>query len=60
MLTEFGTIVGLFANGDYPEKTFQYLPPHWSLSVRIDIFLYGSIDNTDPGEDEWSRVFLDN
>ena len=54
MLTEFGTIVGIFGKGEYPEKAFLSLPPHWSLSVRIDIFLYGSIDN------EWARVFLDN
>ncbi|KAL4476414.1 hypothetical protein ABPG74_010147, partial [Tetrahymena malaccensis] len=27
------------------QKTYNNLPPHWSLSIRFDLVLYGPIDN---------------
>ena len=30
------------------------MPPHWSLSVRVDLFLYGAIDFG-----EWAKFILD-
>ena len=35
-------------------KTFTGLPPHWSLSLRMDIILYGPFDT-----DEFVYVYVD-
>ncbi|EAR98908.3 zinc finger lsd1 subclass family protein (macronuclear) [Tetrahymena thermophila SB210] len=41
-----GNMFGVFAK-ETPnlQKIYQNLPPHWSLSVRVDVLLYKSVDN---------------
>jgi len=46
--------VGLFTMNSAETKTFTGLPPHWSLSLRMDIILYGSFDS-----DEFVYVYVD-
>lgn len=44
------TFFGMFDYSTRPEKTFTSLPPHWSLSVRLDLLLFASLDATDSGD----------
>jgi len=46
--------VGLFTANSAETKTFTGLPPHWSLSLRMDIILYGSFDT-----DEFVYLYVD-
>ena len=39
--------LGMFGGGDITSKTFSNLPPHWSLSVRMDILIFSSFDPSD-------------
>ncbi len=36
-------------------KKYENLPPHWSLSVRLNLLLYGSVD----GPNEGVNILLD-
>lgn len=38
---------GVFGEGEIAAKTFPGLPPHWSLSLRMDVLLYSSVDLDD-------------
>ncbi|EAS06674.2 zinc finger lsd1 subclass family protein (macronuclear) [Tetrahymena thermophila SB210] len=53
LLTDFTeysqkNVLGIFGLGhNTTSKTFQNLPPHWSISIRFDLLLYRSLDPND-------------
>ncbi|EAR88128.2 zinc finger lsd1 subclass family protein (macronuclear) [Tetrahymena thermophila SB210] len=38
------------------QKTYSSLPPHWSLSLRFDLLLYGDVDQT---KGDQIQIFID-
>ena len=46
----------MFGNNEQPTLIKNGLIPHWSLSVRLDILLFGSID----ADHDYAEVKIDN
>lgn len=41
------TLIGMFGLSNMEKKTFLNLPSHWSLSVRLDLLIFGSFESPD-------------
>jgi len=44
----------MFGGAERPSKTYSSLPPHWSLSLRLDILLFCSLESVD-----YVDIFID-
>lgn len=53
-----GDVFGPFFKGvTLNQKTYANLPPHWSISFKADVMIYGSVDS---GSGEFAELVLDN
>ncbi|KAL4468609.1 hypothetical protein ABPG74_005112 [Tetrahymena malaccensis] len=57
--TEFSnqSVMGIYAMGQVSGKYFQNIPPHWSLSVRLDLVLYLTLDPNDQIQVQLNNIY---